>query len=313
MTLFRTRTLSASFLTAATLTACALLAGPALAQDDAEAPAVDIIDLGNGIYALINNQAGNVGLSVGDDGVFMIDTQMQNLAPGIDAAQRTVSGERDVDVVLNTHLHGDHVLGNAFFAERGAVIMAHPNVRPGLIDPAKSELSGRQPEPLSGNYLPTVNVDDGDSLTMNGETAMFYHTPTAHTDGDIFVVFEEADVIHAGDLLFSGRFPYIDLDNGGTVDGFIAGMQAIVDVAGPETQIIAGHGPMSTETDLEASIAMLKAGKAAVQALVDEDMTLEEIKAADPLADYSADWNWNFITTDRMIWTFYRDITGKIE
>ncbi len=272
---------------------------------------VETTDLGDGLYMLSTGLAGNVGVSIGEDGVFMIDTQMQHLASAIDDAQRAVSGDRAVSLVLNTHLHGDHVLGNAFFAEQGAAIMAHPNVRPALINPVTAQLTGATPQPLSGRFLPTVGVNHGDVITLNGETARLYHTPDAHTHGDLFVVFEEADVIHAGDLLFSGWFPYIDLDNGGTVSGYIAAMQAIVDVAGEDTQIIPGHGPLSTRADLEASIAMLTEAQAAVSALVKQGLTLEQIQQAEPLAALHEAWNWRFITTERMVWTLYRDLTGK--
>ncbi|TGY89167.1 MBL fold metallo-hydrolase [Marinicauda algicola] len=282
----------------------------ALAQEEA---AVTTTDLGHGIYELSTGRAGNVGLLVGEDGVFMIDTQMEDLAPLIDAAQKEVSGGREVDLVLNTHLHGDHVLGNAYFAGRGAVIMAHANVRPRLVEPVRVELVGRTPEPLSGAYLPSVNLDHGDFVTMNGVTARFHHAPAAHTDGDLFVHFEEADVIHAGDLLFSGLYPFIDLDNGGTVGGFIAGMQMIADLAGPDTVVIAGHGPLSTKADLEASIAMLSEARARVEALVAQGLDLQAIQDENPLADFHADWNWGFITTERMVWTLYRDITGETQ
>ncbi|MEM6666675.1 MAG: MBL fold metallo-hydrolase, partial [Pseudomonadota bacterium] len=214
-------------------------------------------------------------------------------------------------IVLNTHLHGDHVLGNKYFAEQGAVVLAHPNVRPGLTNPNTSALTGRTPDPLDESFLADVEITGGDAVTLNGLTARFYHEPTAHTDGDIWVYFEEADVIHTGDLLFAGTFPFIDLDNGGTVNGFIAGMQSIVDVANPDTLIISGHGPIVDETALEASIDMLTEARARIVALVAEGYDLEAIQAADPLADFTPDWNWRFITTERMVWTLYRDITGK--
>ncbi|HCR65682.1 MAG TPA: MBL fold metallo-hydrolase, partial [Oceanicaulis sp.] len=132
---------------------------------------VETSDLGSGIYMLATNRAGNVGVSVGEDGVFMIDTQMPQFAPAIDAAQRAVSGDRAVDLVLNTHLHGDHVLGNAYFAEQGATIMAHPSVRDALMNPVTAQLTGATPEPLSGAFLPTVGVNDGDVVTINGLSA----------------------------------------------------------------------------------------------------------------------------------------------
>lgn len=295
----------------ALLAATALLCSPAMAQDLPSAE-VETIDLGGGVHALITNRAGNVGILIGEDGVLMIDTQMAPIAPALDEAQRALSGQ-DVELVVNTHLHGDHVLGNKYFAEKGAVIMAHASVRQALENPVTSQLTGRTPDALSGDFLPSVDITEGLRVHMNGETVAFYHEPTAHTGGDIWVHFEKADVIHAGDLLFSGVFPYIDLDNGGTVEGMIAGMQSIVDVAGPDTQIIAGHGPMSTEADLQASIAMLTEGHARIEERVKAGLSLEDIQAEDPLADFHEDWNWQFITTERMVWTFYRNLTGKTE
>lgn len=296
-----------------TALAASLLLGAAASAQSENEVFVETTDLGDGLYMLATGLAGNVGISVGEDGVFMIDTQMARFAPALDEAQRAVSGDRAVDLVLNTHLHGDHVLGNAYFAERGATVMAHPSVREGLINPVTAQLTGATPQPLSGGYLPTVGVNHGDVVTINGETARLHHTPDAHTNGDIFVVFEQADVIHAGDLLFSGLFPYIDLDNGGTVTGYIAGMQAILDAAGPETQIIAGHGPLSTRADVQASIDMLTEAQARIAALVEQGMSLEQVQAEAPLADFHDDWNWGFITTERMVWTLYRDITGETE
>ncbi|MFP4519440.1 MAG: MBL fold metallo-hydrolase [Oceanicaulis sp.] len=286
------------------------LSGGAIAQDGSEVY-VETTDLGDGVYMLATNRAGNVGISVGEDGVFMVDTQMETLAPAIDRAQRAVSGDRAVDLILNTHLHGDHVLGNAYFAGQGATIMAHESVRPALENPVTAQLTGRTPEPLSGAFLPTVAVSHGDAATLNGQTARFHHAPSAHTGGDIFVVFEEADIIHAGDLLFSGMYPYIDLDNGGTVEGMIAGLQAVADAAGPHTRIIPGHGPLSGKAGVEASIAMLTETRAVIAALVEQGLSYEDILAEDPLADWHEAWNWGFITSERMIWTHYRDLTGE--
>ncbi|MFC7291541.1 MBL fold metallo-hydrolase [Hirschia litorea] len=282
----------------------------AMAED---APTVTTTNLGNGIYELKTDMAGNVGILIGNEGVFMIDTQMGDLTPLIDDAQRAVSGGQDVELILNTHLHGDHVGGNAYFAKQGAVIMAHPNVRTAMMAPKKSALTGNKSKPYPTRALPTVNITPGDTVTMNDQTAHFYHAPDAHTNSDIFVHFEEANIIHAGDLLFANRFPFIDLDNGGSVQGYIDGMKAILEVAKPDTKIIAGHGPLSSEATLEASIKMLTETHAIIKNLVDSGKTLEQIQKANPLAAYHDDWNWGFITTERMVWTLYRDITGKTE
>lgn len=299
--------MKALLLAAVAALTCAL---PSLAQT--EVP-VRTEDLGSGIYALSTDRAGNIGILVGEDGIFMVDTQMAPFAPSIDQPIKAVAEGEDVDLILNTHLQGDHVLGNKYFAERGAVIMANPNVRPALIAPQTSQLTGRMPDPLSGLMLPTVNVGEGDFVTMNGQTVRFYHVPTAHTDGDIFVMFEEANVMHAGDMLFSGWFPYIDLDNGGTVQGYIDGLKRMIEVADEDTVVIAGHGPLSTVADLQASADMLTEGKARIEELVKAGLSLEDIQAEQPLADFHDAWNWRFITTERMVWTFYRDLTGKTE
>lgn len=282
------------------------LAPPALAQD---VPEIETTDLGDGVYMLATHVAGNVAIITGADGVWMIDTQMGPIAPGLDEAQKAVSGGTDVRLVLNTHLHGDHVLGNAYFAERGALIMAHASVRERLMNPSPNAVTGNTPEPLSGGFLPVIGIPGGSEIILNGHTARIHHTPDAHTDGDLWVHFVEADIIHAGDLLFSGMYPFIDLDNGGTVDGMIAGMQAIADAAGPDTRIIPGHGQLSTREDVLAGIAMLTAARDAVSALAAEGLSLDQVQAANPLAPFHDDWNWRFITTERMTAILYRDAT----
>jgi cyclase len=280
------------------------LAPFAHAQD---VPEVETTDLGGGVYMLATHVAGNVAVITGEDGVWMIDTQMGHIAPALDEAQKAVSDGAEVRLVLNTHLHGDHVLGNAYFAERGALIMAHSSVRERLMNPSPNAVTGNTPEPLSGGFLPVIGIPGDSEITLNGHTARIHYTPDAHTDGDLWVHFVEADIIHTGDLLFSGMYPFIDLDNGGTVDGMIAGMEAIAGAAGPETRIIPGHGGLSTREDLLASIAMLTAARDAVAALVAEGLSLDEVQAANPLAPFHDEWNWRFITTERMTAILYQD------
>ncbi len=282
------------------------LAPFAHAQD---VPEVETTDLGDGVYMLATHVAGNVAVITGEDGVWMIDTQMGDIAPALDEAQKAVSGGAEVRLVLNTHLHGDHVLGNDYFAERGALIMAHASVRERLMNPSANAVTGSTPEPLSGGFLPVIGIPGDSQITLNGHTARIHHAPDAHTDGDLWIHFEEADLIHSGDLLFSGMYPFIDLDNGGTVAGMIAGMQAIADAAGGDTRIIPGHGPLSTREDVLASIAMVSAARAAVAELAAQGLSLDEVQAANPLAPFHDDWNWRFITTERMTVILYRDVT----
>ncbi len=281
--------------------------------DATKTPEVRITDLGQGLFELRTDQSGNVVVLVGEDGVFMVDTQMEHLAQSVDEAQKTVSGGQIVSLILNTHLHRDHVRGNAYFAGQGAQIMAHPNVRKFLEDARAIRSLGRTAPETGPEYLPSINIGSGTLIMMNGQTARLYHTPAAHTDGDIFIHFEEANVIHAGDLLYSGRFPFIDIDNGGTVDGYIAGMQAILEVANDKTVIVAGHGPTSSEKEVEASILMLTRTRAIIRNLVERGLTLAEIAALDPLADYRPAWDWEFIDADSMTRVLYYDLTGRLE
>ena len=148
---------------------------------------------------------------------------------------------------------------------------------------------------------------------MNGQTIEIYHTPNAHTNSDLFVHFKQANVIHAGDLVFTNRFPFIDIDNGGSVAGFIAGVRKIIEVADSDTKIIAGHGSMATLDDLDATITMLKESHKIIKELVDQELSLDAIKALEPLNSYTEKWNWAFITTERMVTTHYYDITGLLE
>lgn len=274
---------------------------------------IKVTDLGNGIFELRTDRSGNVAVLIGDDGVFMIDTQMEHLVELIDSAQKKLSGNREVNLVLNTHFHRDHVRGNAYFKQRGAVIMAHPNVRKYLENPGEIKALGREAPTFTPQYYPTVNITQDTSINMNGQNIVLFHTPNAHTNSDIFVLFKEANVIHGGDLIFNRRFPFIDIDNGGSVAGFIAGVEKILDVADQDTKIIAGHGPIATTGDLQATVAMLTETHNIINELVAQGLSLAAIQALDPLAKYTDKWHWAFITTERMVTTHYYDITGRLD
>ena len=274
---------------------------------------IKVTDLGNSIFELKTGRSGNVAVLIGEDGVFMVDTQMEHLVELIDGAQKKLSDNRDVDLILNTHFHRDHVSGNAYFKDRGAVTMAHPNVRRYLENPVALKALGREAPKFTPKYFPTIDVTEDTSIKMNGQSIELYHAPNAHTNSDLFVAFKEANIIHGGDLVSTSRFPFIDIDNGGSVVGFIAGLKAIIEVADADTKIIAGHGPIAKIGDLEASIAMLNETHNIIKALIDQDLSLEAIKALDPLNKYKDKWNWAFITTERMVTTHYYDITGLLE
>ncbi|WP_429910706.1 MBL fold metallo-hydrolase [Glycocaulis sp.] len=291
-------------ITTAIATSLALTAG-AIAQNGFETT-----DLGDGIYMIANDRAGNVGLIDAGDHIILIDTQMPPFLDDLEAAVRAASGGRAPTLVINTHFHGDHVLGNAHFAALGASILAHRNVAERLANPVLNQLTGNTPEALDEAFLPDILVSEAMMLTRFGVTGEVLHFANAHTDGDIIVNIADANIIHMGDLLFSGRYPFIDLDAGGSVEGFIAALDEIIGFSDEETRFIAGHGPLSSRDDLIASRDMLIEGRARVAALVEAGHDLAAIQEENPLSDFHDAWNWGFITTERMTWTFYRDITG---
>ena len=275
-----------------------LLAPIAFAQ---ETPApVEHTEVADGIYML--HTIGNVGLLVGDEYVVMIDDSLRQTGDAVVAKAEAIAG-RPVDFVINTHVHGDHVGSNQTLADSGAIIVAHDNIRKRMQD---------DPELNSGpGALPVITFSDEVTFHVNGQEAWVFHLPAAHTDGDAAILFREANVIAPGDIVFRGIFPYIDLDNGGSVAGYKAAMQKLIDMSDNDTKFISGHGPLGTRAGLLEDLAMLINAEAKVKALIDAGMDAEQIVSTNPLAIYHDQYNWNFITTERMTRTLIRSLTGK--
>lgn len=263
------------------------------------------VEVSPGIYMLDGVDGfggGNVGLLVGDDYVVLIDDALTPTAPALLEAVTKLAG-RPVDFVINTHAHGDHVGGNEFVAETGALIVAHDNIRKRMIpDPQLNTGPGA---------LPVLTFSDEVTFHINGHEAFVFHIENAHTDGDAAILFRDANVIAAGDVMFNYLFPFIDIDNGGTVAGYIAGQQKLIGMADDETVIIPGHGPVGNKADLVTNLDVLIDCESRVKALVDKGMSENDIVAANPLALYHDDYNWRFITTERMTRTLIRSLTGK--
>lgn len=282
--------------------ACFALAAPLQAQDFATA--FDATEVAPGIYMLTGAEGkfggGNMSVLVGDEQVVLIDDAMVPTAqPVLDAVMKLAG--RVPDFVINTHIHGDHVGGNALMQDNGSYVVAHDNIRKRL--EADSKDAG------GDGGLPIITFSDSVTFHVNGQEVYVFHVHHAHTDGDGVIHFRDRNVIHAGDILFNNLFPFIDLDNGGSVEGFIAAQEKLIAMADAETVLIAGHGELASKADVERNLAVLVDGRKRVKALVDKGMTEEEVLAANPLADYHDDYNWNFITTERMTRTHYRDLT----
>jgi glyoxylase-like metal-dependent hydrolase (beta-lactamase superfamily II) len=282
---------------AAALAACTSL--PAAAQQDFSKVEVKAEKVADGLW-MLTGAGGNIGVSAGPDGVFLVDDQYAPLTDKIKAAIRTVS-DKPVRFVLNTHWHGDHVGGNENLGKAGAVLVAHENVRKRMSKEQFIKLFNRTVPASAAAALPLVTFAESLSFHLNGEDIDAIHVPPAHTDGDVIVFFHKANVVHAGDLVFNGIYPVVDLSSGGSVDGMIGAADRILAAGDAATKIIPGHGPLATKADVKAFRDMLAASRDAIQPLVKAGKTLDQIKAAKPTAALDEKWGKGFIKPE--VWT----------
>jgi glyoxylase-like metal-dependent hydrolase (beta-lactamase superfamily II) len=271
----------------------ALAAFTCSAQPDFSDVEIKVIPVTDGIY-LLEGKGGNIAVSTGLDGILIVDDQFAPLADKIEAALGRLN-PGPVRFVLNTHLHGDHTGGNAVFAGRGATLLSHDNVRKRLSEDGKAS-----------GMLPVITFNDAASVHFNDlEIRLIHHGP-GHTDGDSVIHFVGANVVHMGDLMFNGRFPYVDLGNGGSVDGYIDSVETVLAGLPDTARIIPGHGPLATVQDLRHFRTMLLETVGRVRKARSDGKSLEEIKQAGLPAKYD-EWGSGFISTDRWIETIYQD------
>lgn len=282
----------------------ALLAAPAGAQDFDKVE-IKVEHLAPGV-AVLFGAGGNIGLSYGEDGNVIVDDQFAPLTDKIAAAVATLDGD-PVRFVINTHWHGDHTGGNENFGKRGAVILAHDNVRTRMsTDQFMSAIDQRAPASPKG-ALPVVTFADGVTLHLNGDTLHVVHVANAHTDGDSLVHWQKANVLHMGDTFFhQTSFPFIDRDSGGSIDGLIAAVDRGLALSNDATRIIPGHGKVATRQDLTAYRAMLVDIRAKVAAGIAANRTLDQIKAAAPTAQYGMPNG--FIKPDQFVEFVYKSL-----
>ena len=271
---------------------------PLQAQDFSEVE-IQATDLGDGIY-MLQGAGGNIGLSIGDDGVFMIDDQYAPLSEKIEAAVAALT-DQPIRFIINTHWHFDHTGGNEHFGEGGAAVIAHHNVRERMQNGQVLEPFGVQIDASPDAALPIVTFAEGMTFHMNGQTIEVFHTERAHTDGDAMILFQPANVLHMGDVYFAGRFPFIDSSSGGSARGYIRVIDQILARIDDDTRIIPGHGAMSNKAELQAHRDVLAEIIDAVAALMAEGHSLEEIQAANPAAKYAESYGQFFIKPDIFI------------
>jgi len=279
----------------------------AAAEADAMPLHWKVVPVADGLYMLIGEggfTGGNLGLSVGDDGVVLIDDAMPSTLDIMNKAVQAVTA-KPVDFLINTHIHGDHTGNNAHFGKKHSHIIAHKNVRRRFLSEGVSTPQGAQTVPEAA--LPVITFDQAVDLHLNGQDMHVFHLPHAHTDGDAAIYFSPANVLHTGDVLFNRLFPFIDYSKGGSLDGYISAQKTLLKAVDEQTRIIPGHGVLAGKNDLAASIHMLETARDRIAELIKQGKSLEEIKASQPLAEFK-DWSWSFIDSNKMVEQVYNGL-----
>jgi cyclase len=290
------------------LSAITTIALPVFAQgQDFSKVEIKTEKLSANVYMLIG-AGGNIGLSVGDDAVFVIDDQFAPLAPKIKAAIAAIT-KKPVQFVLNTHFHGDHSGGNEAFAGDGALIVAHDNVRKRMSADQLVNFGTRQAASPKA-ALPVVTVASEISFHINGDDLRAMHVPRAHTDGDMVVHFTKADVVHMGDTFFNGMYPFIDSRSGGSADGVVAAADRVLALATDNTKIIPGHGPVASKADLQNYRNMLATVTERIRALRKEGKSDADIRAAKPAAEFDVKLGNGFVKPDAFVQMMLAAITN---
>ncbi|MCF6262060.1 MAG: MBL fold metallo-hydrolase [Xanthomonadales bacterium] len=258
---------------------------------------------------MLKGQGGNVAISSGKDGVFIIDDQLAPITEGLLEAIRKIS-DQPIRYVINTHYHGDHVGGNETIGKAGAVILTHNNVYTRMSSEHFSTYMQTSTPAYPAAAMPNITFSDEATLHFNGETATAYHIANAHTDGDALIHFPKSNVIHMGDLWFQGFYPYIDLDAGGNIEGIINGVNKALELANSETKIIPGHGPLGSYAELKAYGEFLAEATQSVRLLIAEEKTLSEIIALKPTAKWDESLGKVWIKPDQFVTMIYNSLQG---
>ena len=260
-----------------------------------------------GAVHMLTGRGGNIGVSAGEDGILMVDDKFAPLAPKIKEALGGLGAKKPLAFVVNTHWHGDHTGANEIFGKE-AHIISHANVRKRLA--VTSYVLGRTVKPKAKAGLPVITYEGSISVHFNGEEIRVVHYPNSHTDGDSVLFFPKSNVVHTGDLFFSGRFPFVDLGNGGDVEGLAKNIGKLIKQIPENAKIIPGHGPLSGINELKKYHSMLIETTRIVRGQMKAGKTLAQIQAAGLLERY-AGWGKGFISTKRWIGTVFNSLGGK--
>jgi cyclase len=275
--------------------AVVLVSGTAIAQQNVDFSKLEIktTDLGNKTY-MLQGQGGNITVAVGTDGIIMVDSEFAPLHDKIKAAIEKIS-PLPIKYLIDTHYHGDHTGGNAAFHKDGAIVVAQDNIRTRLAAGTTNGLTDRKTAPVAADALPTETYVGGSkTVEVGGRKAALNHVYNAHTDGDTWVYFANANVLDTGDTFTNtGRYSTIDFANGGDIRGLIRAVDAYIRVSNDNTKIVPGHGSLAKKADLVAWREMLVTSRDRVQKLIDEGQSEQQVLAEKPLADLDKKWAAN--------------------
>jgi len=289
------------------LTVVLLFAVSAHAQTDFSKVEIKATKVAGNVY-MLQGSGGNIGVSVGDDGLLIVDDQFAPLADKIRAALKGLA-DKKLRFILNTHWHGDHTGGNVAFGPE-ATIIAQDNVRKRLATEQKSTVFNSTTPASPKEALPVITFNDSLSVHFNGEDIRAIHFPHGHTDGDSVIFFSASNVVHLGDDFFAGRFPFVDLESGGSVEGLVKNIGELIVKIPADAKLIPGHGPISTLDDLKSYHRMLQQTTEIVRGKIAAGKTLDQIKTEGLPAEW-APWGAGFIKTDRWVETIYKSLTAK--
>ena len=295
-----------------TIVALIVLAPAASAQGRRMEGDLIVTPVRGGVYLMEMEPAGNLGVSAGEDGAFIIDDQFAPMTDRIINAVAELT-DQPIRYVLNTHWHGDHTGSNENFGNLGHTIVAHDNVRARMSSDQYHLVFKQGTPPHPEAALPVITFSNTMTFHFNGDTIHVFHVPAAHTDGDAIFYFENADVIHTGDAFINRGYPLIDIASGGTIKGQIEATNKMLEFVGPETIIIPGHGPLADRARMIEIRDMLIAARAAVVKLLEQGMSLDEILAARPLADLDEKWAQGIVKGRLFTRIIYQSETGDWE
>jgi cyclase len=257
-----------------------------------------------GSVSMLQGEGGNIGVSVGPDGVFLVDDEFAPLVPKIRAAVAKLS-PKPIRFVINTHFHGDHTGGNALLGESGVVLVANDNVRKRMSTEQFRSFSKTKVPPAPAVALPMITFAESLTFHLNGDDVEVIHVAPAHTDGDSVVWFRKANVVHVGDLLFNGLYPFIDFGSGGSIDGVVAAADRLLARMDDQTRIIPGHGPLASKAELQRYRDMLATIRDRIRKGIEAGKTLDQVVASKPTAEFDAAWGGGFLKPDAFVALLY--------